>query len=80
MTSPLDRLYALDPLLGAQMRTIIERLRQRIEDLESQSCVYHEEMIDNLITLLASTRESGNKLCDQGGPKSNGSQAGPTLR
>jgi len=34
MLSLLDKVYALDPLLGAQVRTELERLRDTIEDLE----------------------------------------------
>jgi hypothetical protein len=36
-TSLQDRLYALDPLLGAQVRSRIEQLCSRIEDLEERS-------------------------------------------
>ena len=33
--SLLDQVYALDPLLGARLRSELERLRNRIADMET---------------------------------------------
>jgi BMFP domain-containing protein YqiC len=52
-TSLQDRLYALDPLLGAQVRSRIEQLCARIEDLEARS---DEPRIEELMGKLAESQ------------------------
>jgi len=52
-TSLQDRLYALDPLLGAQVRSRIEQLCARIEDLEARS---EAPMLEDLMSKLAESQ------------------------
>lgn len=48
-----ERLYALDPLLGAQVRSRIEQLCARIEDLEARS---DESRVEELTIKLAESQ------------------------
>ncbi len=53
MTSLLDSVYELDIAVGVRVRTRIENLCCRIEDLESQPCAHHEAVIEELTIKLA---------------------------
>ena len=52
-TSLQDRLYALDPLLGAQVRSRIEQLCARSEDLEARS---EAPMLEDVMSKLAESQ------------------------
>lgn len=54
-----DRLYALDPLLGAQVRSRMDQLCTRIEDLEGAECDKHEAIIEDLTVKLAAAVARG---------------------
>mgnify|MGYP003635811769 CR=1 FL=1 len=54
--SLFDQICAHDPLLAVQVRTRIEKLAQRIQDLEAQSCNQHEAIIESLTIKLAAAQ------------------------
>ena len=43
--SLLDQVYALDPLLGARLRSELERLRNRIADMETYCALERERSL-----------------------------------